>query len=243
MTDTHPASGSQPAAPAPDTTRSRRSFWRRPPPTAEDLSDRRLRKWAELVETIILTLATFATAWAGYQASQWGNAASTLDLRATAQLIEASQQLGRAQQLELLDVGLFTDWVDATAAGDARLAGFYRDRFRDEFRPAFDAWLATRPLDNPDAPSSPFVMPDYQLAAVAEAEALRDEAGRMSQTAEVVDGYADRYTLLTVILAAALLLAGLGNRFEWEELRAVIVGVALVVLLICVVTLLTLPIT
>lgn len=238
LTDNTPEA---PAAPGTAPSPPRRSFWRRPKLTAEQLSDRKIRKWAELVETIILTLATFATAWAGYQASQWGSAASTLDIRSTALLIEASHQLGRAQQLELLDVSLFTDWVNATAAGDARLAGFYRDRFRDEFRPAFDAWLATRPLDNPDAPSSPFVMPDYQLAAVAEAEALQDEAARVSQTAEVIGGYSDRYTLLTVVLAGSLLLAGLGNRFEWEELRAAVVGAAVIVLLVSVVNLLMLP--
>lgn len=239
MSDTETIPDSQP--PAAGAQRSRRIFRRRPPPTAEELSDRKIRKWAELIETIILTLATFATAWAGYQASQWGNAASTLDIRSTALLIEASKHLGRAQQLELLDVGLFTDWVDATAAGDASLAGFYRDRFRDEFRPAFDAWLATRPLDNPDAPGSPFEMVEYRPAALDEALALQDEAARAAQSAEIIDGYGDRYTLLTVILAASLLLAGLGNRFEWEELRAFIVGAALLVLLLSVGSLLWLP--
>lgn len=36
----------------------------------------------------------------------------------------------------------------------------------------------------------------------------------------------DRYTL------AAVVLAGLASRFEWEELRAVVVGMALLVLLV-----------
>ena len=36
-----------------------------------------------------------------------------------------------------------------TAAARRELADFYVDRFRDEFRPAFDAWIATRPVHEP----------------------------------------------------------------------------------------------
>jgi hypothetical protein len=38
--------------------------------------------------------------------------------------------------------------------------------------PAFAAWLASRPFTNPDAPSSPFVMPQYRLADTVKAERL-----------------------------------------------------------------------
>jgi hypothetical protein len=44
-----------------------------------------------------------------------------------------------------------------------------------------------------------------------------------------------------VILAGALLLAGLAGRFEWEELRAVVVAVALLILLGSVIMVLWLP--
>jgi hypothetical protein len=52
----------------------------------------------------------------------------------------------------------------------------------------------------------------------------------------------DQFTLSAVILAASLLLAALASRFEWEELRAVVAGASLVMLLFCVIRLLTLPI-
>ncbi len=45
-----------------------------------------------------------------------------------------------------------------------------------------------------------------------------------------------------VILAGALVIAGLASRFEWEELRAIVVIVALLVLLGTVVMVLRLPI-
>lgn len=49
----------------------------------------------------------------------------------------------------------FVQWVNAERSKDEALADFYRDRFRKEFRPAFAAWEATRPAENPDAPPNP----------------------------------------------------------------------------------------
>jgi hypothetical protein len=49
-------------------------------------------------------------------------------------------------------VATFVQWVNAERSKDEALADFYRDRFRKEFRPAFAAWEATRPAENPDAP-------------------------------------------------------------------------------------------
>ena len=75
-----------------------------------------------------------------------------------------------------VDIAMFFQWANATAADDRELADFYTERFRAEFRPAFDAWLATDPLTNPSAPPTPFATDQYQLAARTEAERLDAEA-------------------------------------------------------------------
>jgi hypothetical protein len=172
----------------------------------------------------------------------WGGKQTTLNIDATTRRIEATQAATRGQQAQLVDVGLFTEWLNAYAAGQSELASFYQERFRDEFQPAFQAWVATDPRQNPEAPSSPFVMPEYQIRAFAEAAALEAEAGRLTQEGEQAGSTSDRYTLQAVILAGALLLAGLASRFDWEELRAVVVGAALLVLLFCVVQIVMLPV-
>lgn len=240
MTEDNPPTAPQSSSAVPPATaapkRKRRQL------SAEELSDRRIKRWAELLETIVLTVATLAAVWAGYQAGQWGGRQTTLNIDATTRRIEATQSSGRAQQLQLVDIGLFTNWVNAFAMGDEARAGFYQDRFRDEFQPAFDAWLATQPLQNPDAPGSPFEMPEYQVAGFAQADQLEAEAGRMTQEAEEAGAIGDRFTLTAVILASSLLLAGLSSRFEWEELRGVVVVAALLVLLFCVVSILRLPV-
>ncbi len=236
MTNTNPT-----AEPTPRPTTTRK-FWRRPKASPEDISDRRIRNWAELLATIVLSLSTLITAWAGYQASSWNGIQTALNMQATAMRIDANQLSVKAQQLLLLDMNLFTSWIDATGNGNTPLADFYRARFRDEFRPAFDAWLAANPLTNERAPDSPFAMPQYHLAAEDEAEAKLEEIERLTQSAAVAGSFGDRYTLMIVILAGALLLAGLAHRFEWAELRIGVVAVAFLVMLYCTIIIIRMPI-
>lgn len=210
--------------------------------SAEELSDRKIKRWAELLETVVLTVATLAAVWAGFQAGNWGNAQTGNNVDANALRIKAAQAAGRAGQLQMVDVGLFTNWVNATADGDHARADFYKQRFRDEFQPAFTAWLATQPLTNPDAPPSPFEMAEYRVAQFEESDRLNAEAQMRDNAAVGAGNIGDRYTLVAVVLAASLLLAGLASRFEWEELRAIVVGMALLVLLYCIISLARLPI-
>jgi hypothetical protein len=220
----------------------RRRFWRRPQPTAEDISDRRIKKWSEFWATIILSFATLITAWSGYEAGKWNGIQTALNTQSTMLSIDGTRLRTEAQERLLVDIALFTDWVNAMGTGNAPLADFYRARFRDGFQPAFDAWLATDPLLNPDAPASPFEMDVYDRAETGAAEELIERAGDLSRSAEQAGAIADRYTLSVVILAGALLLAGLADRFEWAELRAVVVVVALLVMLFSMVNVLWLPV-
>jgi hypothetical protein len=82
---------------------------------------------------------------------------------------QSAQAAARANTEQAVDVGLFTDYAAALSAGDERLAGFIEERFRDEFRPAFEAWRALDPLNNPDAPATPFEMDFLLTRAVADA--------------------------------------------------------------------------
>lgn len=231
-----------PEARQPTGLKGRYLKWRRPEPTPEYLQDRRIRHWAELLETIVVTLATLATVWAGYQAGQWNNAQTINNNRAVTLRIESSQLSIRGYRLQAIDIGLFTNWVEAYAVGNTRVADFARARFRDEFRPAFDAWLSDDPFAEADAPDSPFDMAEYRIAALQEANALLEKAEEHGRQAEAAGNIGDQYTLSVVILAAALLLAGIANRFEWAELRAIVVAAALFVLLYCVVTIIRLPV-
>ena len=111
-----------------------------------------------------------------------------------------------------IDVTLFTEYAAAVAGDDAELAAFLEARFRDEFRPAFTAWLATDPLVSPDAPPSPFEMDEYVLATREEATALAAEAEEAGQAARDANQRGDNYVLLGVLFASVLFFAGVSTK-------------------------------
>lgn len=135
---------------------------------------------AEILATIILAVATLATAWSGYQSARWSGVQAANYSRAGASRVESSRASTIAGQQMQIDIGLFTNWINAYADENQELADFYRARFRDEFTPAFEAWLLTNPKTNPDAPKSPFAMTEYSLAKNEEAEALEVKRGSTS---------------------------------------------------------------
>ena len=90
--------------------------------------------------------------------------------------VESSKADSLANSQTQIDVATFTQWVDAYAQNQTELADFYYMRFREEFRPAMEAWVATRPRMNPDAPLTPFVMPEYQLQGARRPTGLEVEA-------------------------------------------------------------------
>ena len=104
------------------------------------------RDWVEVLATIVLTVAAVATAWSSYQATRWNGEGTKASGRVNALRIDAARAQGLAQGQTQVDIAMFFQWVNATAAEDTKLATFYSDRFRSEFRPAFEAWQATDPL-------------------------------------------------------------------------------------------------
>ena len=205
----------------------------------------RFDRWepvAEVAATIVLAIATIATAWSGYQAARWGGEQSTSYSQAGALRTESTRSSTQAGQLAQTDIGIFANWINAFATGNQELATFYEERFRDEFKPAFEAWLATDPRNNPAAPSSPFVMPEYQLSKAQEAERLETEAEQMFAKGTEANQQSDDYILNTVILAGVLFLAGIASRFKAMSARWVIIVFSLAILAFGLYNILTYPI-
>ena len=57
-----------------------------------------------------------------------------------------SQASTLAAQDRTQDLLNFNRWLEVTTDGNTELADLYQRRFRDEFRPAFERWLAEDPL-------------------------------------------------------------------------------------------------
>jgi hypothetical protein len=190
----------------------------------DDAKQGRFDRRFELAATVLLAIAAVATSWAAYQSASWRGQQARSSSKSISTRVESTRAGDVANRQAQIDVALFTQWVDAYARDESELEGFYRKRFRPEFQPAFNAWVATRPRKNPDAPLSPFAMPQYKLAATAKADALEVQATALSQQAGDFVQRADNYSLAVVLFAASLFFAGISTRLRSPSTRMVILG-------------------
>ena len=197
----------------------------------------------ELFATVLLSVAAVATAWSSYQATRWNGeqalaASRTNDLR-----VHAARAQAQGESQTQVDVATFIQWVDANAHDNEELQDFYELRFRDEFQPAFDAWLETDPFNNTDAPPTPFAMDEYRVAATEEAADF--DAQEQVSAAEVRRNVvrASDYVLGVVLFAVALFFAGMSTKLDSLRMRTVMLVVGYAVFLCTVAWIATFPIS
>jgi hypothetical protein len=207
-------------------------------PMALNPTGRRL----ELVATVLLSLATLGTAWSAYQSRQWTGEQATGYSKGTAARIYANRASGLANRNAQIDVATFIQWLDANAHRDAKLASFYRTRFRPEFKPAFAAWIATNPLQNKAAPPSPFAMPQYRLKATTQADAFEATAAVQSEKAKKANERANNYMLAVVLFGSCLFFAGISTKMQTPRYQTVLVGIGCILFLAAAIWLATSPV-
>jgi len=202
----------------------------------------RTDRLVEVITAIMLGVVAVATAWSGYQAARWSGVQSTLYAQASALRVTSTRDSTLAGQLRLYDAILVNDWFDAYTQGNTKLADIYVKRFRPEFLPVFQAWLALDPFNNPNAPPGPLFMPQYKLSLEEQANQLEAQAAKAFSEGQAANQQSDDYILNSVFLATVLFLTAIAQRFEWNSPRVMILVLALGMLLFGVFHLFTYPI-
>ncbi len=212
----------------------------------------------ELVATIIMSLAAIFTAWAAFQSAKWSGEQATSFSQAGASRTESTRFDTRAGQLAAIDVSVFVAFADAINSDradgviefgpdipyeptDGTLSGFWYERVRDEFRPAFEAWLEVFTLDRANAPPSPFAMEEYVLADAQEAQRLQQEAEDFAAAAGQANQNSDDYVLTAVAFALVLFFGGVSSKLDHERNRLIAVVIATVLFVGATWVLLVLP--
>lgn len=196
----------------------------------------------EVVAAVILAVVTILTAWSAFESTKWGGVMAIRFSEANAARTQATQAAARVNAKQAIDVGLFVEYAAARAAEDTALAQFLEERFRDEFKPAFDAWVALDPVSNPDAPETPFAMDEYVIAEQAEADQATATADQRAQQARDANQTGDNYVLTTVLFASVLFFAGVSTKFDEVRVQKGLLGVAIVLLVVGVGLLLSFPV-
>ena len=213
----------------------------------------------ELIATIALAIATVLTAWSAFQAGKWGGTQAINFSEAGAARTESTRADTRGGQLVQIDVAMYIDWVTALSeemkAGevvlvtgadytptDGTVSGFLYKRFRDEFLPAVNAWLATGPIRNDEAPKTPFAMEEYVVAEQVKAIELANLADEKAVAARTANQNGDNYVLTMVLFASVLFFAGVSSKLiKWRN-RVIVMTFGMIILVAGIVILTTLPI-
>jgi hypothetical protein len=172
-----------------------------------------------------------ATAWSSYQAARWTAEYRKPSGKATSLRIDSVRAQGLSEAQTEVDVATFTQWLDARMLGRRDLENFYFRRFRSEFRPAVNAWLATKPFTKTNAPLTPFAMPQYKLAAAEEAKRLEAQAQVLSAQGQVDVQHSTNYVLAVVLFAVSLFFAGLSTKLNSQRQREVLLAIGWVIFL------------
>jgi hypothetical protein len=199
--------------------------------------DRRI----SLLEAGLLALVALLAAWSGFAAAKWST-----ESRLTVASASTTRGLANTAHLEGLDVRLgdalvFNSWLAAHALGSEEGMAIAERRFRPGLKRAFDAWIATDPDHNPDAPPGPQSMPEYDEPDVERSRSLTTEGEELFQEGSEQGETADDYVRTTVYLATVLFLVGISTQFPVRLARYGLLGIAGIVLTYSVVELIRLP--
>ncbi len=210
---------------------------------ADSLPNESHRRWLEPASAILMALATLSTAWCSYQSSKWSGQSS--EFATSAARLEQKSALLHLEdnQITSIQAKMFMDFINATLAGNNKLAQFYSDRFPPELRAAYDRWIEQKPFENPKADPHPFVPGLYKPRFAQDAEQATADAGRDGAEARRTGNFAAQYLSNTVLFAMVLFFAGTSARFNQRYVRQSSFFFAVAVFLFAVSRMLMLPVT
>ena len=194
-----------------------------------------------ITEAVLLSIVALLAAWSGYAAAKWSTESRVGLAEASTARTEANRANLEAVDLRNFDSSTFEAWFAAYTTHNQQAMALAEHRFRPGFRVAFNAWRATKPETNPDAPRGPTYMPQYRQPGLAKGKALDKQADEDFAAGATAGETADKYVRATVFLASVLFLVGISTQFPLRRVRYALVGLGGVLLVFSVVQLTQLP--
>jgi hypothetical protein len=184
----------------------------------------------EIGEVLLLAAVAIATAWSGYQSARWDGRSAERYAEASKLRVEQDLAATQAGQQLLFNTNNLDAWVTATTQGDETAADIFARRYTPNYAIAFDAWLETKPLTNPNAPPGPIYMPQYESPLDDKAAELDRKASEAFEEGASSRETGEGYVRVTVFLAMVLFLIAMSQRFKIRNVRTGLICVAVVFL-------------
>ncbi len=196
---------------------------------SESIESRRSGR-IELAVAIVLSCATLASTWCGYQATEWAHIQDDRRSEAdTAERESAEYTIVGLQTRTFDGIELLALW-NAIRQNDTDAAAMIQRRLRPQLQKAVEASLAAGLLTDPTV-ATPMERPEYVLTEEKQAKQRRADAARMNTLAAEAGSVAGRYVSLTLLFASVLFFGGIAGSFTHRRIRIGLAVASLVLFL------------
>jgi hypothetical protein len=210
-----------------------------------------LRKHMEIVIAILLGLVSIATAYASYQGSLYGGNQTQNYTVGTNKSTEAESLYLEGNQQYVQDAQLFDRLTDLrldianpdpaiSAAAQIKYDTIYFQSVSDDFDKAIQDADAKNAAD-PTTYYSPLDNEDYQASLFGAYADTKDEADAKIAEGDKDNGYGDKLTLATVIMAVSLFLLGIGAVVSVFRVKLIMAGIGIVIFIVAAVVAASIP--
>ena len=196
-------------------------------------ADRRRDK-LQVINTLILAIATLAITWCSYQSALW-NGIQTFKLGDSNKFARLAQQKTIVTgQNRAMDEAIIIGFVNALIEKKQNIIDHALRGIRPELSKIMSAWLSSRPFENPSAFPHPMAMPEYiELVKndMAEADNYGHQAEEARNGAQEANHNSDSYSLLTVVFGMVMFLGAITSKITRVSLTfAAIVAAGIICL-------------
>jgi hypothetical protein len=186
----------------------------------------RLRDKLQVINTLILAVATLAITWCSYQSVLW-NGIQTFKLADSNKFARLAQQKTIVTgQNRAIDEAIIINFVKAAVEKKQDIVDYSLRGLRPEMSNLMAAWLSSRPFENHAAYAHPLAMPEYKELLkkdMAEAERSTQQAEESKDAALEANNNSDNYSLLTVVFSMVMFLGAITSKIV--RLRPGIAGI------------------
>lgn len=175
----------------------------------------RLGEKLQVINTLILAVATLAITWCSYQSVLW-NGIQTFKLGDSNKFARLAQQKTIITgQNRAMDEGIIIAFVNAVIEKKQNIIDHALRGIRPDLSKIMSAWLSSRPFENPSAFPHPMAMPEYiELVKkdMAEADKFSHQAEEARNAAQEANRNSDNYSLFTVVFGMVMFLGAITSK-------------------------------
>lgn len=193
--------------------------------------DKESPDWLEITATVLLGIAAVLIAWSTYQAQLWGGVQDTRNTNSALAIVDAADDLGRADAVGMADQLLFGDYILRPDEDEANLL---LGQMSEPGQIASERWFITDEV-------RPFDGDGYVYTIYGEGLAKREAAFVLFDEASNANSNGDAHVLAATITALVLFLAGVSLVLKGHLTRVLLVTGSGVILAGVIVYLISLP--